>query len=85
MQAYCSAVGIDYEESMLTWKPMTDEEINEFGGDMSPLYGKVLSTTTFTTDESTTEYTDLPLIIQDTVKRALPLYNQLSQHKIRIE
>ncbi len=82
MQAYCCAVGIDYQESMLTWKPMTDEEINEFGGDMSPLYGKVLNTTTFTADESTNEYSDLPLIIQETVKRALPLYNQLSQQKM---
>ncbi len=82
LHAYCNAVGIDFQESMLSWRQLTDEEKKEFGEYGSPFFSKVLSTICFTPDESTTEYSDLPIQIQDAIEKALPTYHQLSQNKI---
>ena len=82
LHAYCRAVGIDFQESMLSWKKLTEEGRKEFGEYGSPFFRKVLSTTSFTPDESTTEHSDLPIQIQAAIEKALPLYNHLSQNKI---
>ncbi len=81
-------MGIGFQPGMLTWKEMTDEEKKQFDqGDLTQLcYERVLNADGFVQipENSITEYSDLPGVIQKSVERALPLYNHLSQYKLKV-
>lgn len=72
----CQAVGVEFTEAMLTWKPM-ETELNQ---KLAPWYSNVANSTQFQPYQPKNE--PLPLYLADICKRCDEIYEELYQFRL---
>ena len=86
MRKYCEAVGIDFQPSMINWKPMTPEMM-EFMGftEWQPWLETALDTNGFLKKDPSPlpNIKDLPQDVQDAIALNMPFYEELHAKRIQ--
>ena len=86
MKQYCEAIGIDFQQSMINWKPMTPEMM-EFMGftEWQPWLEVALDTNGFLKKDPSPlpDIKDLPQEVQDAIAHNLQFYEQVHEQRIR--
>ena len=86
MKQYCEAIGIDFQQSMINWKPMTPEMM-EFMGftEWQPWLEVALDTNGFLKKDPSPlpDIKDLPQEVQDAITHNLQFYEQMHEQRIR--
>ena len=82
MQAYCDALGLLFEDAMLSWSETENRERLDRWG--SVWYQTLLGSTGFTQPPSPSQraHPPLPAIIETAIEQAQPFYDRLFDHRL---
>eukprot|EP00794_Sanderia_malayensis_P010752 gene10752-11902_t len=85
MQAYCEAIGINFNKKMLEWEPGPVPDWDVWSG----WHENALKSSGFKRQEpdkkkieATDEYQRLPNIVRQTIERSIPQYEELCKHRV---
>ena len=83
MKRYCEAVGIKFQNSMLQWQPLNEEQYKEFE-EWVPSAEVALNTNGFLskTPSDLPDVKDLPEVVQKAVEDNMPYYDALYEKRI---
>ena len=86
LRAYCSKVGVAYNDSMVHWRPLTQEQREVFSRIKGPnmlFFRAVLSSTEFKQHKpSEPNIEDINEKYRDIIEEAMPLYIKLRELKL---
>ncbi len=84
MRLYCDAVGIDYQDSMINWKPLTPEQFAEFKEWQEWCKTAIESTgIRKRTPSNLPDIHELPPDIQQCFKDNMPYYEKLYAMRLK--
>ena len=84
LQLYCEAVGIDYQDSMVDWRSLDEEQYMQFKNWL-PWHILAVASTGFIpkTPSAHPDVKDLPNDVQNTIKENVPCYEQLYEKRLK--
>ncbi len=84
LKLYCKAVGLDYQDSMIHWKPLSEHLVKEFveWGEWLDV-AKQSNGFLKKTPSVLPEVKDLPPEVQQCVKDNIPFYQQLYEKRLK--
>ena len=76
LRLYCDAVGIDYQDPMIHWRPLDEEQYKEFE-EWIPWVDVAANSTGFLpkTPSKYPDAKDLPEDVQKAIEEAMPFYD----------
>lgn len=83
LRVYCEAIGIDYQDYMVNWRPLTPEQFAQFE-EWTPWVGTVLESTGFlkSTPRPIKDLSTLPEDVQKCMNNAMRPYNNLHAKRL---
>ncbi len=82
LRLWCDAVGIPYQDSMVNWRPMNEEQLKEFEPFGEWMARARDSTGFLPSTPKTIDVSDLPQELKDLIQEQLPFYEKL--HSMRL-
>ena len=83
MEQYCSAVGLPFEESMLTWTPGVVKDWTLNFAHHQEWHGTAMMSSGFMKPKETQPEVNLPEDLEDAISKALPFYDFMYAYRIK--
>ena len=84
MRLYCEAIEIDFQDSMIHWRPLNEEQYKEFE-EWVPWVKVAIESKEFLpkTPSELPKFEDLPEVVQGANENAMPLCEQLYVKRLK--